>query len=168
MSAIVPGGNIRWLELLADGGSHLALGRMGDRILARFAQRGEMLSDAQEDAALAGFDPAALRLDIGAAGFAHRGDPHEGRLAWLGQILEVRLDTFAESISSGTKSLGIPAARLDRKIICEGWRHREKQKHCKGQTRSRHLTLRFFWCLDSLIVRNSDSYDRPITSVRQV
>src|SRR6516162_10004179 len=94
--ALCPGSMI---AKFASARSDLLLCGFSDRILARLAQRREMLSDAQKDAALAALDPAALRLDIRRAGVAHRGDPHERSLAWLGEILEMRLDAFGDTRS---------------------------------------------------------------------
>src|SRR5262249_49336686 len=118
------------------------------RLLARVAQSGEVLFDAQEDTASGGLDGGALRLNIRPAGFAYRRNFHERRLARLSEILEMCLHTFHQWSSllfGGTSLRHVPAARLyDRNILSKSRGYREQHKYCKNQTRPCHGTLQSF------------------------
>src|SRR5262249_21396715 len=126
--------------------AHFALGRAADGMLAAFAQSAEVFLDAQQDAAGAGFDGATMRLDIGPARFAHRGDLHERRLAGPREIGEVHLDTFDQPVSSrlrgGAISDDIATARLDdRGVLSEGGRRCEKNEQPHREIGFSHLSL---------------------------
>src|SRR5262245_48316663 len=80
--------------------SHFALSCTAYRLFARFAQGGEVLFDAQENATRAGFSGGTFLVDIPSTGFPHGGNSHKRRLARLSEFLEVRLYTFHEWTSA--------------------------------------------------------------------
>jgi hypothetical protein len=80
--------------------SHFALSCTAYRLFARFAQGGEVLFDAQQNATRAGFSGGTFLVDIPSTGFPHDGNSHKRRLARLSEFLEVRLYTFHEWTSA--------------------------------------------------------------------
>jgi hypothetical protein len=123
-----------------------ALGRVADGILAALAQGGEVLLDALQNAAGAGFDGGTLRLDIRRARFAYRGDPHERDLARRPEISEMRLNAFDQPVSSGLRrgatASDVAAARLnDRDVLSKGRRCRDKNEQRNRETEFSHLSL---------------------------
>jgi hypothetical protein len=78
-------------------GSYFAHRGLANCVLAWVAKSGEVLFDTQQDTTCAGLYARTLLLDIGPAGFAHRGDLHKRRLARLSEIIDFSpyLDTTA-------------------------------------------------------------------------
>ena len=63
---------------------------MTNRFLAGLAQGGKALFDAQKNAACARLYGGTVLLDVRSTGFPHRGDLHEGWLARLAEITNIR------------------------------------------------------------------------------
>ncbi|HKA74319.1 MAG TPA: hypothetical protein VKE26_21110, partial [Xanthobacteraceae bacterium] len=125
---------------ISAGSAHRCL---GEGVLARRAQRREVLPDAQKGAACAGLDAGALLPDIRAAGFAHPRGPRQCRLAGFGKALKVCLDALSEltpsRLNGGTKLFGIPPASLrDRGILGGRGRCGEQYEHCNSQIKPAH------------------------------
>ena len=89
---------------------------MANRFLALLAHGGEVLFDTQKNTPCARLCGGTVLLDVHFTGFAHRGDPHEGCLARLAEIIEMRLNAFGERIrsplASSTKLHDVPSASL--------------------------------------------------------
>ena len=78
---------------------------MADCILAGLTERGEMLFHAHQDSAGSRSCRGTVLLDIRLAGFTHGGGPHQRCLALFMEILEMRLNTFGESITLRLRGL---------------------------------------------------------------
>jgi hypothetical protein len=98
---------------------------VADRIPAGLTERGKVLFRAHQDPTGSRSRRGTVLVDIRLAGFAHGGGPHQRRLALLMEILEMRLNTFGESIALRLCGLAefrrvARASRYDRNVLREG------------------------------------------------